>query len=189
MRKRKWSRREMLGASVGSMAGALLADPLRAAPPAVSAVTPELIEAARKEGKVSYYAAIELNVAERLGKFFEAKYPGISVRIERSGGRCGQRHRDDTAQGECPQRKARAGSQDAPAKRSLTDRAGVHCPTQHAAWLLRPEAGCAHRWDRHARASRSAQRAEDRHAEVVSPSSPLASCVVFQALDRWPGAA
>src|SRR6201996_6339135 len=85
MRKRKWSRREMLGASVGSMAGALLAEPLRAAPPAVSAVTPELIEAARKEGKVSYYAAIQLDVAERLGKMFEAKYPGMSVRVEVSG--------------------------------------------------------------------------------------------------------
>ena len=49
------------------------------------AVTPALIDAARKEGKVSYYAAIQLNVAERLGKLFEAKYPGISVRVERSG--------------------------------------------------------------------------------------------------------
>jgi iron(III) transport system substrate-binding protein len=44
-----------------------------------------LIEAARKEGKVSYYSALELNVAERLGKAFEAKYPGIAVRVERSG--------------------------------------------------------------------------------------------------------
>ena len=44
-----------------------------------------MIEAARKEGKVSFYTAIELNVAERLGKVFEAKYPGIAVRIERSG--------------------------------------------------------------------------------------------------------
>jgi len=44
-----------------------------------------LIEAARKEGKLSYYSALELNVAERLGKMFEAKYPGIVVRVERSG--------------------------------------------------------------------------------------------------------
>jgi len=58
---------------------------LKAAPPAPSAVTPALIEAARKEGKVSFYSALELNVAERLGKVFEAKYPGISVRVERSG--------------------------------------------------------------------------------------------------------
>jgi iron(III) transport system substrate-binding protein len=84
MRKEKWSRREVLSASAGSAAGLLFAQPLKAATP-VTAVTPELIEAARKEGKVSYYAAIELNVAERLGKMFEAKYPGISVRVERSG--------------------------------------------------------------------------------------------------------
>jgi iron(III) transport system substrate-binding protein len=84
MDKRKWSRREVLGASAGVAAGALFAEPARAAV-SPSAVTPELIEAAKKEGKISYYAAIELNVAERLGKMFEAKYPGISVRVERSG--------------------------------------------------------------------------------------------------------
>jgi iron(III) transport system substrate-binding protein len=70
----------MLGASAGSVAATLFAEPLKAAAPQATSVTPELIEAARKEGKVSYYAAIEINVAERLGKLFEAKYPGISVR-------------------------------------------------------------------------------------------------------------
>src|SRR6201991_5013905 len=85
MRDRKWSRREVLTASTALAAGALFAEPLRAAPPPPSAVTPALIEAARKEGKVSFYSALELNVAERLGKVFEAKYPGISVRVERSG--------------------------------------------------------------------------------------------------------
>ena len=48
-------------------------------------MTPDLIAAARKEGKLSYYSALELNVAERLAKAFEAKYPDISVRVERSG--------------------------------------------------------------------------------------------------------
>ena len=85
MGKRNWSRREMLGASVGSVAGTLFAEPVKAAAPSATGVTPELIEAARKEGKVSYYAAIQLEAAERLGKLFEAKYPGISVRVERSG--------------------------------------------------------------------------------------------------------
>ena len=85
MRHMKWSRREVLRASTALAATALFAEPLRAAPPAPAAVTPALIEAARKEGKVSYYSALELNVAERLGKLFEAKYPGISVRVERSG--------------------------------------------------------------------------------------------------------
>ncbi len=85
MRDRKWSRREVLGASAASVAGVLFAEPLRAVAPLPAAVTPALIEAARKEGKISYYAAIELNVAERLGKMFEARYPGIAVRVERSG--------------------------------------------------------------------------------------------------------
>ena len=85
MQRQKWSRREVLGASTGMVAAALFAEPSKAAPPPPVAVTPELIEAARKEGKISYYAAIELNVAERLGKMFEAKYPGIEVRVERSG--------------------------------------------------------------------------------------------------------
>src|SRR4030081_3505688 len=85
MRDRKWSRRELLTASTALAAGALFAEPLRAAPPPPSAVTPALIEAARKEGKVSFYSALELNVGERLARTFEAKYPGITVRVERSG--------------------------------------------------------------------------------------------------------
>src|SRR3978361_1678988 len=85
MRDRKWSRRKVLTASGALAAGALFAEPLRAAGPPPNAVTPALIEAARKEGKLSFYSALELNVAERLGKTFEAKYPGIAVRVERSG--------------------------------------------------------------------------------------------------------
>jgi len=77
MRDRKWSRRAVLKASGALAAGTLFAEPLKAAPPAPSAVTPALIEAARKEGKVSFYSALELNVAERLGKVFEAKYPAF----------------------------------------------------------------------------------------------------------------
>ena len=82
---RKWSRREVLRASAASAAGMLFAEPLRAAAPPPTAVTPALIEAARKEGKVSFYTALELNTAERLAKVFEARYPGIAVRVERSG--------------------------------------------------------------------------------------------------------
>src|ERR1700760_4077659 len=85
MKIRKWSRRDVLMTSAGLAAGTLFAEPVRAAAPPPSSVTPELIEAARKEGKLSYYSALELNVAERLGKAFEAKYPGISCRVERSG--------------------------------------------------------------------------------------------------------
>jgi iron(III) transport system substrate-binding protein len=63
----------------------VFAAPLRAAPPEPGQITPALIEAARREGKVSFYTALELPVAERFGKVFEAKYPGIAVRVERSG--------------------------------------------------------------------------------------------------------
>src|SRR5512138_3885714 len=55
-----------------------------AAPPA-EAMTPALIEAAKKEGKVVFYTAMDLQFAEHLGKTFEQKFPGISVRVERSG--------------------------------------------------------------------------------------------------------
>jgi len=85
MRDRRWTRREVLNTSTSVAAGVLFAEPTRAAAPPPTSVTPALIEAARKEGKVSYYSALELNVAERLGKAFEAKYPGIAVRVERSG--------------------------------------------------------------------------------------------------------
>jgi len=85
MRDRRWTRREVLKTSTAVAAGVLFAEPTRAAAPPPTSVTPALIESARKEGKVSYYSALELNVAERLGKAFEAKYPGIAVRVERSG--------------------------------------------------------------------------------------------------------
>jgi iron(III) transport system substrate-binding protein len=50
-----------------------------------SPVTPELIEAAKKEGKVVFYTAMDVEVAAKLGTAFEAKYPGISAQVERSG--------------------------------------------------------------------------------------------------------
>jgi iron(III) transport system substrate-binding protein len=85
MRDRRWSRRDLLKASTASVAATLFAQPLKAAAPPPAEVTPALIEAAKKEGKLSFYSALELNTAERLARTFEAKYPGISVRVERSG--------------------------------------------------------------------------------------------------------
>src|SRR6266849_5783476 len=85
MRNRDWSRRDVLKTSTALAAGALFAEPARAAAPPPTSVTPALVEAARREGKLSYYCALELNVAERLSRMFEAKYPGIAVRVERSG--------------------------------------------------------------------------------------------------------
>src|SRR5262249_43841832 len=43
------------------------------------------VEAAKKEGKVVWYTSVDLPLAERVGKAFEAKYPGIACRVERSG--------------------------------------------------------------------------------------------------------
>ena len=48
-------------------------------------MTAALIEAAKKEGKVVWYTSIDLPLAEKIAKAFEAKYPGIAVRVERSG--------------------------------------------------------------------------------------------------------
>ncbi|HXE49515.1 MAG TPA: extracellular solute-binding protein, partial [Ramlibacter sp.] len=45
----------------------------------------ELVAAAVKEGKVVWYSATDVKVAEGLAKAFEAKYPGVKVQVERSG--------------------------------------------------------------------------------------------------------
>jgi iron(III) transport system substrate-binding protein len=85
MRARKPSRRDLLKAGSGVLAATLFAEPLRAAAPPATAVTPELIAAARKEGTVTFYTAMELAASARMGKAFEAKYPGITARVERTG--------------------------------------------------------------------------------------------------------
>jgi iron(III) transport system substrate-binding protein len=84
MRKRTLSRRELLKASAAIAAGAFAA-PLRAAAPVAEAITPDLIKAAHKEGRVVWYTVMDLPVAEMMAKAFEAKYPGIAVRVERTG--------------------------------------------------------------------------------------------------------
>jgi len=82
--QRNFSRRDVLKTSVGAV-GAVFAQPLKAAAPEATPLTTDLIEAARKEGKLAFYSALELNVSEKLARAFETKYPGISVRVERSG--------------------------------------------------------------------------------------------------------
>src|SRR6266550_5857136 len=86
MRKSTFSRRDLLKGTAAAAAGSFTtsAKVLAAAPPA-TAITPQLIEAARKEGKVIYYTSIDLPIAERIAKAFEAKFPGVAVRVERSG--------------------------------------------------------------------------------------------------------
>ena len=63
----------------------MFASPLRAAAPPATAITPTLIEAAKKEGKVVWYTSVDLPLAERIAKSFEAKFPGIACRVERTG--------------------------------------------------------------------------------------------------------
>jgi hypothetical protein len=48
---------------------------VRAAPPSPEGITPQLIEAARKEGKVIWYTSVDLQVAETISKAFEEKFP------------------------------------------------------------------------------------------------------------------
>ena len=83
--KTTFNRRDVLKAGTALTASTLFAEPIRAAAPPAEAVTPALIEAAKKEGKVIHYTSVDLPLAEKVGKAFEAKYPGITVRIERTG--------------------------------------------------------------------------------------------------------
>jgi iron(III) transport system substrate-binding protein len=85
MKNRRVSRRDLLKGTGVVLAGAALSTRVMASAPPPEAVTPALIEAAKKEGQVSYYTSTDLPVAEKVAKAFEAKYSGISVRVERSG--------------------------------------------------------------------------------------------------------
>src|SRR6188508_1966404 len=79
------SRRDVLIGSSAFVAGAAFSTKVMSAAPPASAVTPQLIEAAKKEGKVVWYTSVDLPLAEKIAKSFEAKYPGIAVRVERTG--------------------------------------------------------------------------------------------------------
>jgi iron(III) transport system substrate-binding protein len=89
---RKLSRRKLLGGALnGSVAlalGSVFASPARAAAPPPQAITPELIDAAKKEGRIVFYSSMDLPVGEKLGKAFETAYPGISVQIARARSGC-----------------------------------------------------------------------------------------------------
>ncbi len=82
--KRPFSRRDVLKGS-GALALCVTQASVLSAAPAAEAVTPALIEAAKKEGKVVYYTSVDLPLAEKIAKAFEAKYPGVAVRVERTG--------------------------------------------------------------------------------------------------------
>jgi ABC-type Fe3+ transport system substrate-binding protein len=79
------SRRDVLKGSAALAVGTVFAAPARAAAPEPTAITPNLVAAATREGKLVFYSSMDLPVGEKLGKAFEAAYPGITVQIERSG--------------------------------------------------------------------------------------------------------
>src|SRR5437016_1648303 len=79
------SRRDVLRSGAALAVSSGFATRVLAQAPAADAVTPTLIDAARNEGKVVWYTSVDLPLAEKVAKAFEAKYAGIAVRVERSG--------------------------------------------------------------------------------------------------------
>ena len=84
MTEKRLSRRTVLKGSA-ALAATVYASPIRAAAPPPTAITPDLIAAAQKEGKAVWYTSVDLPLAEKVARAFEAKYSGIAVRVERSG--------------------------------------------------------------------------------------------------------
>ena len=85
MTQRSITRRAALQRASAAAAALVLPARVLAQSPPPEAMTPALIGAARQEGKVHLYTAMEIAVAERYARIFETKFPGVQVRIERSG--------------------------------------------------------------------------------------------------------
>ncbi|HZC94539.1 MAG TPA: substrate-binding domain-containing protein [Bradyrhizobium sp.] len=83
--KQKLSRRDILKGTTALALGTVFASPVRAEAPPPEAITPQLIEAAKKEGKVVWYTSIDLSVSEKISASFKEKFGGIDVRVERTG--------------------------------------------------------------------------------------------------------
>jgi iron(III) transport system substrate-binding protein len=56
-----------------------------AAPALAQETTPAMVAAAEKEGKVVWYTAVDVKVAENIAKTFREQYPKIELDVERSG--------------------------------------------------------------------------------------------------------
>lgn len=72
-------------AAVLALVAALASGVAHSQAPAPYDATPQLVAAAQKEGKIVWYSATDVQVAEKLARAFEARYPGIKVQVERSG--------------------------------------------------------------------------------------------------------
>jgi iron(III) transport system substrate-binding protein len=79
------SRRDVVIGASALAGGSAFATRVLAAAPPPSKITPELIAAAKKEGKVVWYTSIDLPLAEKIAKAFETKFPGVSCQVERTG--------------------------------------------------------------------------------------------------------
>src|SRR5262249_23658550 len=84
-RNRKHSRRDVLKGSSAALALTVFAQPLRAAAPPPSPLDDKLIAAARKEGAMKFYTAMDLPIAEEFAKNFMKTFSGITVNVERVG--------------------------------------------------------------------------------------------------------
>jgi iron(III) transport system substrate-binding protein len=85
MRNSLLSRHTALKGAAALLAGSAFSTRVLANAPPPEPITQALIDAAKKEGQVVYYTSTDLPVAEKVAKAFEAKYPGIAVRTERTG--------------------------------------------------------------------------------------------------------
>ena len=83
--KNKINRRDILKGATALALGSVFASRVLAQAPPAESITPQLIEAAKKEGKVVWYTSIDLSVAEGIAAAFKAKFSGIEVRVERTG--------------------------------------------------------------------------------------------------------
>ncbi|SKA16492.1 iron(III) transport system substrate-binding protein [Enhydrobacter aerosaccus] len=81
---KRFRRRQLLAGGT-ALAATSFVTPVFGAPPEAQKITPDLVEAAKKEGKVTWYTSVDLALAEKVAKAFEAKYPGVTLRVERSG--------------------------------------------------------------------------------------------------------
>ena len=67
------SRRDVLKAGTALAATSAFTTRVLAQAPAAEPVTPALIDAAKKEGKIVWYTSVDLPLAEKVAKAFETK--------------------------------------------------------------------------------------------------------------------
>jgi iron(III) transport system substrate-binding protein len=79
------NRRIVVKRCIAMMSFAMAAVLAVAGPAAAQETTQEMLTAAAKEGKVVWYTAVDVKVAEVVAKAFRAQYPAIDVEVERAG--------------------------------------------------------------------------------------------------------